>query len=190
MTSAAGSDEPEEAELQDGGPENAETGDMMALISSGVMSLSTGDRAKLRRIFLTGRHDADGVVIGLIHRIGEQMPARADVFATWRLLAHVAALLSGTAGDPSHARRSLGRALHAAGLSETTLLRLAAARGPVLQGQIIRVVRRLAQKGGGPVDLWTVFGLIGSDATRVEEARLRIARDYYAAAARSEGDPK
>jgi hypothetical protein len=190
MTSAAENDGPEEAELQDGGPKGAEPEDMMVLISNGVMSLSTGDRAKLRRIFLTERHDADGVVIGLIHRIGEQIPVRADVFATWRLLAHVAALLSGTAGGSSHARRPLGRALHAAGLSETTLLRLTAARGPVLHGQIIRAVRRLAQQGEGPVNLWTVLGLVGRDATRVEEARLRIARDYYAAAARSEGDPK
>ena len=165
--------------------------DAMASISSQIARLSTGDRAGLRRIFLTKRHEADGVVIGLLHRAGITISTAAEVFAPWRLLAHVAALLSGTAGDRAHARgKRLGSALHGAGYSENRLLRLTAARGPALHGQIIRAARVLAQAGQGPVNLWTVFDLAGRDLVKAEEARLRIAQDYYAAAARSEGDAK
>jgi len=181
-------DDIEEADDEDG--EDAGPDDMMKSVSDEIRKLSTGDRAGLRRIYLTERHDADGVVIGLLHRIGRDIPIRAEAFAPWRLLAHVAALLSGTGGDPSHSRRRLGAALQAAGYSENALLRLTTARGPMLRGQIIRAARRLAQKGDGPVNLWTVFDLAGRNATKIEEARLRIAHDFYTAEAQSKKDPK
>jgi hypothetical protein len=191
MADATGSDEPEEVDFDDGGSDDAEPKDVMTLLSDQIKMLSTGDRAGLRRIFLTERHDADGVVIGLLHRLGKDIPVRAEAFAPWRLLAHVAALLSGTACLSSHAgRRGVGAALHAAGYSETALLRLTAARGPMLHDQIVRAARRLAQKGEGPVNLWTVFDLAGRNATKVEEGRLRIAHDFYAAKARSAEDSK
>jgi hypothetical protein len=164
--------------------------DVMTRLSNEVCKLSAGDRAGLRRIFLTERYEADGVVIGLLHRIEMEVPSRADAFRAWRLLAHVAALLAGTAGVRSHSRQRLGSALHAAKYSETAMLRLLAARGVMLRGQVIRAARRLAQQDRGPVDLWTVFDLIGNDVAKVEEARLKIARAYYSAEARAEGDSK
>lgn len=163
--------------------------DPMALISKHIRDLSTGDRAGLRRIYLTQRHDADGVVIGLLHRAAIPIPVDPDMFAPWRLMAHIAALLSGTAGDASHARGTrLGHALQAVNYSEPRLLRLLAARGVAAHGQIIRAARVLAQKRIGPINLWTIFDLAGRDPIRIEAARLQIAQDYYTAVARSEGD--
>lgn len=165
--------------------------DAVASIAGQVTRLSTGDRAALRRIYLTKRHEADGVVIGLLHRAGVTVPVHADAFAPWRLLAHVAALLSGTGGEPPHAPgRRLGTALQAAGYSENRLLRLTAARGTALHGQIIRAARMLAQGGQAPVNLWALFHLAARDTAKAEEARISIAQHYYAAVARSEGDAK
>lgn len=165
--------------------------DAMASISRQIRGLSTGDRAGLRRIYLTERHEADGVVIGLLHRAKLDIPVQPEAFAPWRLVAHVAALLAGTAGDASHAAGTrLGFALQSAGYSENRLLRLTAARGVAVHGQIIRAARVLAQKGQGPVNLWTVFDLAARNPRRIEAARLRIAQDFYTAAARSEGDSK
>lgn len=165
--------------------------DPVASIAGQVAHLSTGDRAALRRLYLTKRHEADGVVIGLLHRAGVALPARTESFAPWRLLAHVAALLSGTAGTQPHAPgRRVGSALHAVGYSENRLLRLTAARGDALAGQIIRAARMLAQGGEVPVNLWTLFQLAGHDPGRAGEARIRIAQDFYAAAARQQGEAK
>jgi CRISPR type I-E-associated protein CasB/Cse2 len=165
--------------------------DPVASIAGQVPHLSTGDRARLRRIYLTRSYEADGVVVGLLHRAGVPVSDHAEAFAPWRLLAHVAALLSGTGGVQSHAPgRRLGTALHAAGYSENRLLRLTAARGPALHEQIIRAARMLAQAGQAPVNLWTLLHLAGRDRDKAEEARIRIAQDYYGAAARSEGDTK
>ena len=132
------------------------------------------------------------MVVGLLHRAEVTVPEQSLAFAPWRLLAHVAALLSGTGGEQPHAPgRRLGTALHAAGYSENRLLRLTAARGPALHDQIIRAARMLAHAGQAPVNLWTLLHLAGRDRDRAEEARIRIAQDYYAAAARSgEGDTK
>lgn len=160
------------------------TKDPVASIAGQITSLSTGDRAALRRLYLTRSHRADGIVQGLLYRAG--LPAMLDpaAFAPWRMLAHVAALLSGTAGEHPHAPgRRLGRALHAAGLSENRFLRLTAARGPALEDQIVRAARRLAQAGSAPVDLWPVLLLAGRDQAKAENARLQIAQDYFAAQA-------
>ena len=79
----------------------------------------------------------------------------------------------------------LGTALHAAGYSENRLLRLTATRGEQLNGQIVRAARMLAQAGQAPVNLWTFLHLAGRDPDKAEEARIRIAQDYYSAAARA-----
>lgn len=171
----------------------SERKDPIASVAGQIAKLSTGDRARLRRMYLTQSHEADGVVLGLVHRAGMELGEASTAFERWRLLAHVAALLAGTGGLQSHAPgRRVGRALYDAGYSENRLLRLTAARGPALEGQIIRVARMLAQAGAGPINLWTLFNLAGRGPERAkaaEEARIQIARDYYAAAAR-EGDPK
>ena len=164
----------------------APTKDPVASIAGQVANLPNGDRAALRRIYLTRSQGAEGVVVGLLHRAGVTVSEREEVFAPWRLLAHVAALLAGTAGDQPHAPgRRLGSALHASGYSENRLLRLTAARGPALHDQIVRAARMLAQAGEAPVNLWTLLHLAGRDPAKAEEARIRIAQDYYSAAARA-----
>jgi CRISPR type I-E-associated protein CasB/Cse2 len=156
-------------------------------IAGQIAHLSSGDRAQLRRLYLTGRHEADGVVIGLMHRAGVTVPTDLRAFARWRLLAHCAALLSGTGGLYPHSTgRRLGAAMQDIGLSENRLMRLTSARGKGLEAQVIRVMRMLAQKGQAPVNLHTLFALIGHDPDKAEDARIRIAKDYYAAEARSE----
>lgn len=169
--------------------------DPIASVAGQMTVLSTGDRARLRRIYLTRSYQADGVVAGLLHRAGVEVPEREESFAPWRLVAHVAALLSGTAGVNPHAKgRRFGTALQAAGYSENRLLRLTAVRGAALHEQIALAARRIAHADEGPIDLWTVLrfaGLRADQAQAAEEARIRIARDYYAAVARSdEGESK
>lgn len=168
-----------------------EVKDPVASIGGQIPYLPAGDRARLRRLYLTQSYQADGVVVGLLHRAGVAVPEASDAYAPWRLLVHVAALLSGTGAEQPHAPgRRLGTALHAARYSENRLLRLTTARGPGLQAQIIRAGRMLAQAGQAPVNLWTLLHLAGRDPDQAEEARVRIAQDYYAAKARSEGESK
>jgi len=149
-----------------------------------VPHLPTGDRAALRRLFLTRSETAAGVVVGLLLRAGvpDAEWLKPATFARWQLLAHVAAVLSGTAADPPHRQwASLGRALHAAGYSDHRLMRLTSARGPALVDQIVRAARVLAASGQVPVDLWTLHQLSSATHTIADGARLQIARDYYAA---------
>ncbi|WP_343526968.1 type I-E CRISPR-associated protein Cse2/CasB [Sphingomonas sp.] len=156
-------------------------------IAGQIAYLSTGQRAQLRRLYLTGRHEADGIVIEMMHRAGITIPIVPEKFAPWRLFAHCAALLSGTGGVQPHAAgRRLGSALHEIGLSENRLMRLTSARGDALAAQAIRAIRMLAQRGQAPVNLRTLFDLIGLDPGQAEAARIRIAQDYYAAKARSD----
>lgn len=167
--------------------------DPVASVAAQVAKLSNGDRALLRRLYLTQRSGsrsraADGVVIGLLHRARVTTAGRLEAYEAWKLLAHVAAMLSGTGGKHPHAPgRRFGAALQAANYSENRLLRLSAARGEPLRHQIRLAARLLAQAGEVPVDLWSVFRLAGRDA---DEARIRIAQDYYSAQARAEGDSK
>lgn len=168
--------------------------DPVASIAGQVANLSTGDRALLRRLYLTQASGsrsraADGVVIGLLHRAGVTVPGYSENYEAWKLLAHVAAVLSGTGGKAPHAPgRRFGAALQAAGYSENRFLRLTAARGEPLRHQIRLAARLLAQAGEIPVDLWPVLRLAGRDA---DDTRIRIAQDYYSAQARTtEGTPK
>ncbi|WP_375429074.1 type I-E CRISPR-associated protein Cse2/CasB [uncultured Sphingomonas sp.] len=167
--------------------------DPVASIAGQVANLSMGDRTSLRRLYLTQASGsrsraADGVVIGLLHRAGVTVPGYSEAYEAWKLLAHVAAVLSGTGGKHPHAPgKRFGAALQAAGCSENRFMRLTAARGAPLRHQIRLAARMLAQSGETPVDLWSVLLLAGRDA---DEARIRIAQDYYAAQARSEGTIK
>ncbi|MEP9400817.1 type I-E CRISPR-associated protein Cse2/CasB [Sphingomonas sp. VNH70] len=148
--------------------------------------LGTGDRAALRRIPLTRSREADGIVVKLLVR--SKLPderIRHD-FDRWRSLAHVAATLSGTGAVQAHdERRSLGRALSDVHYAENRLLRLLAARGDALVDQVHRAARMLATTRK-PVNLWTLYHLLGSDPRKADAARIRIAQDFYAAEARSE----
>jgi len=60
-------------------------------------------------------------------------------------------------------------------------MRLTTARGSALIDQLVRAARYLKQAGQVPVDLRSVRDLVSDDPARVEGARLRIARDYFAA---------
>lgn len=159
----------------------------VASVAWWVPRLPAGDRAALRRAMLTDASKVDMALIGLLHRaevpeIDRLGPAG---LARWRLLAHFAAVLWGTAAvsspndSPHDPKRGLGHALQEAGYSSLRLMRLTSARGPVLSDQVMRAARYLAQANERAVDLWAVRHLVSGDADRVEEARLRIARDYF-----------
>lgn len=159
--------------------------DAVASVCGQVSQLPTGDRAALRRLFLTRSESAVGVVTGLVLRA--EVPnaewLRPATFGRWQLLAHVAAVLSGTAAvPPHHPGVSLGRALHQAGYSDLRLMRLTSARSTALVDQIVRAARVLAAAGAVPVNLRTLHDLSHDIGDVAEAARLRIARDYYAAA--------
>lgn len=175
--------------------------DPVASIAGQVAKLSTGDRALLRRLYLVEASNSrtfagDGVVIGLLHRAGVKVPLEPAIlgpldapptpnpaYAAWRLLAHVAAVLSGTGGKEAHAPGGrVGSALFEAGVSPARMLRLTSTRGAALHDQVRLVARRLAQTGR-PVNLWPVYHLIADDPAAAEQARIRIAQDYQAAAA-------
>lgn len=163
----------------------AEEKDTVASVCAQVAHLPNGDRAALRRLFLTRSEAAVGVVTGLVLRAGVPHAEwlRPATFERWQLLAHVAAVLSGTAAiPPHHPGASLGRALHQAGTSDLRLMRLTSARSAALVDQIVRTARMLAAAGTVPVNLRTLHHLSHDVGEAAEAARLRIARDFYAAA--------
>jgi len=168
--------------------------DPVASIAGQIPHLPTGQRAALRRMYLTQNRrpgDAAGVVMGLLHRAGVPQLDRIGeaAFARWSLLAHVAAVLSGTAAQTPHAPgRGLGRALWEAGYSENRQMRLTSARGPALDDQVRLAARFLAKAGKVPVNLWTIRDLIGGNPERAETARFTIARDFYDAGRAGRGD--
>lgn len=170
-----------------------ETKDPVASIAGQIPRLPTGQRAALRRMYLTQNRpdEAIGVVMGLLRRAGVPQAEWIDqpAFKRWSLLAHVAALLSGTAALAPHAPgRKLGRALWEAGYSENRQMRLTSARGPALDDQIRRAAQYLAKAGAIPVDLRTVRQLLSADPAQAEQARFTIARDYYDADHAHKGD--
>lgn len=172
----------------EGSKSGAAPKDPVASIGGQLPLLSTGNRAALRRMFLTQSAEADGVVMGLLSAADVPDAEWHDPASLkrWRLIAHVAATLSGTAGKNPHSPvRPLGQALNAAGFSENRLIRLTTARGTALVDQIVRMARYLAQAGQAPVDLRSIRALVSDRADIAEDARLRIARDYYSAAYKS-----
>lgn len=171
------------------------TKDPVASIAGQIPHLPTGQRAALRRMYLTRNRpdEAIGVVMGLLHRAGVPHSERISLssFERWSLFAHVAAVLSGTAAKAPHAPgRSLGRALWKAGYSENRQMRLTSARGPALEDQARLAAQFLAKAGEMPVDLWTIWNLIGDDPDKTEAAQFEIARDYYGAAHAGKGEVK
>ncbi len=165
----------------------------VASVAGQIPRLPTGQHAALRRMYLTRNRpdEAIGVVMGLLHRAGVSQPEWSNqaAFDRWSLLAHVAALLSGTAVLAPHAPgRKLGRALWEAGYSENRLMRLTSARGPALYDQVRRAARFLAKAGQVPVDLQTIHHLISDHPATAETARFEIARAYYDAGHARKGD--
>lgn len=176
-------DTAEDLSVTPGGGEEARPRDPVASLAARIPGLSTGDRAMLRRMPLEAPGRGAGVVIGLLVAAGlSPETMRKETFDRWALLAHVAAVLSGTGRkDPHSPRVPAGRALQQARYSENRLLRLTAARGTALRDQIVRAARYLAAAGGAPVDLRTLHDLTNPDDDRAEGARLALARGFYAA---------
>lgn len=154
-------------------------------------SMSSGDRALLRRMNLKRERTVDGAVIKLLTEAKIPPHVQRHDFQRWRMIAHIAAILSGTGKLTAHAsRRRLGAVLNEADYSENRLLRLLSTRGEALYDQVYRATRVIAQKGKQPVDLWMLYHLLDTDQKQAEEARIQIAKDYYAAEAADKGDVK
>jgi CRISPR system Cascade subunit CasB len=81
--------------------------------------------------------------------------------------------------EPHRPDRPVGRVLAEAGYSEVRLERLLAAEGRDLQTLVLRVARFLAPKAESVnwVDLARL--LITKDKGKLENVRLKFARDYY-----------
>lgn len=146
--------------------------------------LSTGERAALRRMFLTKSCEADGLVEKLLRRAGVFLDPLDDAsFDMWRVLAHAAAVISGTGAQMAHAgRRPLGRSLSMIGVKSATVNRLLTARGPALGDQVRRLAYKLADGGEAiPTNLTELRNLSHPDLRLADQARRSIARAYFAA---------
>lgn len=179
-------------------------------ISGRMPGLPTGTRAALRRLDPAAPGRGVDAVIPLLIAAGVSRRAFAsdDGLRRWALICHLIATLAGTAArevhapvrergadgqltGPRHREREAGRRIHAAGVSETRLMRLTTARGPALVAQVARLGRFLAASGALPLDLTPLARLIlaeGFDEARADEARLALARGYYAAQAGDDRD--
>lgn len=159
--------------------------DWMRSISRQMHGMSSGDRAGLRRMELTKSPAADAVAIKVLLRAQVPQSRIRDDWTRLRLIGHFAGLLSGTAAlYPHDETRGVGGALFDAGFSEKRLLRLLASRGEALGDQLALAVRILSRERK-PVNLWDIYHLLGDDPAKSDAARLRIARHYYAAQAKS-----
>lgn len=159
--------------------------DWMTSISRQTHGLSSGDRAALRRMELTRSPGADAVAIKMLLRADVPELRVGDDWTRLRLIGHFAGLLSGTAAlYPHDERRGVGAALFEAGFSEKRLLRLLASRGEALGDQLALAVRILSRERLA-VNLWDLYHLLGNDPVKSDAARLRVARHYYAAQAKS-----
>lgn len=158
--------------------------DFVASLAARISTLSPGDKSNLRRMTIDSPARSAGLVTGLLVSAGvTNIGGMPDTtFRRWSILAHCAALLTGTGSANAHApgwKNGLGRRLKAAKYSENRLMRLTAAKGPALEDQVVRAVRFIAQAGKGPIDLRTVRDLLDPD--KAEAARMTIARSYYSA---------
>ncbi|KQM59966.1 MULTISPECIES: type I-E CRISPR-associated protein Cse2/CasB [unclassified Sphingomonas] len=159
--------------------------DWMRAISRHVHGMSSGDRAALRRMELTKSPAADAVAIKTLLRAQVPESRIKDDWTRLRLIGHFAGLLSGTAAlYPHDEHRGVGAALFEANVSEKRLLRLLASRGEALGDQLALAVRILSRERK-PVNLWDIYHLLGDDPVKSDAARLRMARQFYAAQAKS-----
>ena len=160
----------------------------------GRSDFSTGDRAALRRLD-PDRPNYAGLAVVL--RVMRNAGIKIDELGTrrlgrWTLLIHAMALMSGPGKSPHvQGKGRSGGVLHAGFYSESRLMRLLEARGTTRDDLIRRLARFLAAKGLA-IDWVALAPLIldDEDGEDAERARLRIARDYYAAEARDAAQTK
>jgi hypothetical protein len=180
-------------------------------LSTGIARLPTGDRATLRRMTPETPARAMPVLVPLLLGAGADGSGGLgpDQLRRWARIVHAMAILSGTSGEPPHKRRmdadktwhaarDPGRALAIAfgfepgkPRGQTRMLRLTSSRGDALNAQLPRIMRILAANGGGPVDFSPIARLMlndGRDDRRADEARLDLARGFFASTA-VESDP-
>lgn len=117
-----------------------------------------------------------------------------EEMARWASLVHLVANLAGTAGTMSHAAsRPTGRVLFDIRFSEARLEKFLSGRGGAMADRMARLARFLAANGGVPLDLRPLADLVlhvDLDTKLAENARLRIAGDYYGAAAHQSFSPE
>lgn len=150
-----------------------------------------GDLAELRRM------DPDAPDAAVVWRLlaGHDLLGSPQIENKWALILHGIALMTPTSsgdgsGSTAHdGRVPVGRALFSGGesqrdrayYSETRLNRLLTARGPMLRTLLARLFRMLAA-AGQPFNWREMASFIlseGYNEEAAEEARRRIAREYY-----------
>jgi hypothetical protein len=149
-----------------------------------LKGLSTGERAALRRMYLTRSFEAEGVVEKIIRRAGVVLEySNMQAFESWKLVVHSAALIAGTSARMAHAsHRPFGRALSIVGLKASSVNRLLTARGSGLPDQVRHISYLLARDTDAiPVNMGELRDLVHPDPKIADNARRSIARAYYAA---------
>ena len=145
----------------------------------------TGPLATLRRLDPAGALAAPALQRLLARHVVEQDPLR---LRAWALLIHCMAI---AAPEQHRGGEALGAALYQAGYQEGRLARLLKARGGEMLVAAPRLTRFLVARGQAldPTGLWRLIRPVlidgACDTDRAEEARTRIARDYYRAEARA-----
>ncbi len=152
-------------------------GDVIPRLATEIAHLDVGSAAALRRGPLSGAGAA--AFWKLLARYSPDGAARR-----WAALIQAIAILTpkgrrpGT--EPAHdGARSMGEALHGAGVSELRLARLLAAPSEQRPQLVVRTCRRLARTDFKRFDLVTLGQFVLSDDDT--HATRRIARDYYRA---------
>jgi CRISPR system Cascade subunit CasB len=134
-----------------------------------------GDLAELRRL------DPEQPNAPAFFRILARVAPEAGV-ETMRRYAHYLRILALNPEALSSDR--LGAVMAASGVSESRVQRLLTARGETMRDQLRLIARRLANSGNLP---WRGFAdLLLANEKDEEDARLRIARDYWRALDRAE----
>ena len=158
--------------------------DPVASLAGQIRHLGNGERAELRRLDLTRSPTADGIIYGLLARAGVDFSQmRDDEMDAWRVTSLAAATMSGSAGGGGHSPgRRMGQSLYHAGYSEARLMQLA---GSPSHDRLVRAVRLLSKKGGGPFDLRMVRSLADPDPQTREAAARELVRDYFTRSTRT-----
>ena len=147
----------------------------------------TGDRARLRRM---NPNSPDSAAFWRLI-VREGMPRNPDI-AKWGLITHGIALMAHGAGLAHRTSLPVGRVLYLGGeqqpgersfYSEDRLATLLAARGPALHSLLARLFRMMANEGcafNWREMAWFILNE-GGNEEQSEQARIKIARDYYQA---------
>ena len=145
----------------------------------------TGPRAKLRRM----DPDAPDSATFWQLMVRDGMPRNPDI-AKWGLITHGIALMAHGAGIAHNPGLPVGRTLYLGGerqpvergfYSEDRLSTLLAARGQAFRSLLARLFRILANEGcsfNWREMAWLILN-DGYSESRADEARIKIARDYY-----------